>query len=813
MPTIFQSNLGLFKRSILRNFGIFIVVLLSLTLTQNTQALEPATKTSVVDGSQLYVYNTACNTSVLKQQQAFIIPVGATTVDTIYLHFPGADNITAETICNSAFGHKLCAASTALSKNNINPAVILSLENTGTITKEDRLCALKEATDKIAYELKIDNKNYVVTAENSDSSKIVSYLEQGFTASKTILFDGCVSDNCDKIAKFNGSGKLLFYASASTLAATSKTYQANPNKIFALKLAAKATPALCYLDHILGNLCNNNATPITIPLSNPYGIGQSCLEDSDCPKNLDCEDSSIDTDGDGTDNDFCVCRTPLHCTEAYSASAPGETWECSNDGGIEQAKTIHYCKSEQGTVKYPLQTINKAQATADGSLMDDLSRAYENTPLTESEILALIQKPTPKIRIPGLSFTDLTVNGKLSKDSSGDVYLDIPFIGEFIRAVYNYLILIIGVICVIRIIVGGILYATPDTSGESKSTALKMIGHAIVGLFLGVSSYTILYLFNPELVEFKNLRVFFARPINLDKIVVLVQANGTVLADPFGGGGGGVATGGATGGTPVALDANFHHTAAAQAGHLSDQNVKDIAAKVGIDQCLLWAFVNKESRGNLHAIGHDENYTSTKKGVLARKDFLLSGKRYGGTTFTPPASSPEDWANKGGYAKLNNYTGGGSKILNNDSFQVNKPPDYGIDWRFSHGISFMQITIFPVHDSTEGKLGSKINGPNGPEWARSIYGRWYTISDLLNPDTSIEAALRFITGGGGKTSSCGTMQNAAAAFRCLSVSKPAMFRALEFYDKCPLSKGMEVTDADRKNYCAGKYNTNDCKVN
>lgn len=789
--------------------GFLSVVALSFFIfIKPVQAVIPATVDSTVNGSTLYTYDTACNTSVLKQQQAFIIPTNSGTVDTIYIHFHDSANVTAQALCNPASDHNLCTAATTLSKNGIQPAIILSLENTGSITKEDRTCALNEAIGKINYVAKTESDTYVLSATGDGSTKVKQYLEQGFKANKTLLFDGCLGDTCDKIAARASSGRISIYASNSTLAATSKTYQAFPTKIFALKTNASATPALCYLDHAMNNACNGTATPVVIPLINAYGIGQSCTTDNDCPKDLDCEDSNVDTDGDGTDNDFCVCRTPLHCTEAYNLEAPAEYWECKDGTGIAQAHALHYCVSSKSTTKYPLQTIDKDNGF-DTSLTNDLIRAYENTPLTENEILSLLQKPTPKIRIPGLQFSDLTVNGKLSSDEAGTVFLDIPFIGEYIKAIYNYLLLIAGVVCVVRIIVGGFLYATPDTSGDSKSAALKMIGHAIVGLFLGISSYTILYLFNPDLVEFKNLRVFFAHPVNLDRIVPLVQSNGTVLANPFGAGGGGVASGGA--GT-TAISKDFHYASAAVAAKLSDQNVKDIASKVGIDQCLLWAFVNKESGGNLHAIGHDENYASVAKPVGARRDFLLSGKKYSGATFTPPASSIADWEAKGGYAKLNNYTTGNGKILNNDTFQLSKPPDYGLDWRFSHGISFMQITIFPTHSGTDNRTGAKIDGPNGPEWARSIYGRWYTISDLLNPDTSIEAALRFITGGETKASSCGTLSNAATAFQCLRVSDPAMWYALNYYDKCPLNKGMEVTEADRQKYCSGKYRGKGCTV-
>jgi len=790
-------------------FCTSFVFFLLPTITQ-AAALAPA---QIDNGGKLYVYDTACQSSALRKQQAFIIPDKVNGIDELYLHFHGSENPSPTALCNLSSGYGLCGASAILNKDHsIRAAIILSMENKGgnnsndaTLTESERNCQLDEAKAHIASLVPLNTTNYTVSASGLGTNSYVKFLEQGFEVKQTFLFDGCSEGNCEKIANFKNSNKIFLYASGygNNLESAKAVYQKFPTKVFALQIPkltdinGQATLVKsCYLDFKKGNACNGNAQAITISIPTKYGIGQTCTEDSDCSNNLDCEDSNVDGE-----DDFCVCRTPIQCYESYNQFHPGEEWECLDGTGNSGASALHYCKSKSGVVKYPVQSVTKSTG-AEGDLIDDLMRAYENTPLTESELLALIQKPTPKIKIPGLSFSDITIKGKLSSDEEGNTYLDIPFLGEFMAAVYNYLILIAGVICVIRIIVGGALYAIPDTSGDSKSSGLKMIGHALVGLMIAVTSYTILYLFNPSLVEFKNLRVFFVRTENMNKYVALVQNDGSVLSSAPG----------TSGSAPTAIDSNFHHSKAASAGKLSNQNVKDIASKIGIDQCILWSFVNKESGGNLHAIGHDENYASTAKPVLARRDFLLSGKRYSGRTFTPPASSVSDWNAKGGYAKLNNYTGGGSKILNDDAFQVGRPPDYGIDWRFSHGISFMQITIFPVHDPNRGGLGSKINGPNGPEWARSIYGRWYTVSDLLNPDTSIEAALRFITGGGGKASSCGTLKNAASAFKCLRVSDPAMWYALNYYDKCPLTKGMEVTDADRQKYCSGKYRGKGCTV-
>ncbi len=480
---------------------------------QNTQAFTPADLDSVTDGSKLYTYNTQCPSNNLDPKQGFIIPDGVGTLDNLYIHFHSG-NPSISNLCTLNPGQGLCAATTALSKNNIRAGIILSMEKDGqTLTKPERDCILAEATEKIANEVVLKVQGYTATAEGSGSNQIISLLEQGYKVNKTILFGACENDNCEKITKFEESGSILIYALDKELPQVKTLLVTNSSKIFALSVPtvinSQVIPSLCYLDHITGNKCNGKAQGIVIPLAVKYGIGESCTDtvtEANCKNKLDCEDSSID----GPDN-FCVCNDNQQCADAYGdPNHPTETWECINGGS--ESFGLNYCKSNTNKILYPIQQKDVFKPEADSaSLLSDLSRGYSQTPLTEEQLLLLIQKPKPKIRIPGLSFTDLTINGSLTSNDDGSTYLEVPYLGEYLGAVYNYLILIAGVVCVARIIMAGFIYTAPDSSGEAKSSAIKMIQNAVLGLLLAVGSYTILYLFNPALVEFKNLKILYSR--------------------------------------------------------------------------------------------------------------------------------------------------------------------------------------------------------------------------------------------------------------------------------------------------------------
>lgn len=102
-----------------------------------------------------------------------------------------------------------------------------------------------------------------------------------------------------------------------------------------------------------------------------------------------------------------------------------------------------------------------------------------------------------------------------AKDCKPDQYkLQVPLLGieciseygEYIAAIYNVSIAVVGIISVIMIMVGGFMYIgigitpTPDNIGSAK----KIIANALVGLLLVLTSWLILQTVNPELLRIKT---------------------------------------------------------------------------------------------------------------------------------------------------------------------------------------------------------------------------------------------------------------------------------------------------------------------
>lgn len=88
--------------------------------------------------------------------------------------------------------------------------------------------------------------------------------------------------------------------------------------------------------------------------------------------------------------------------------------------------------------------------------------------------------------------------------------------GQYIAAIYNVSIAIVGIISVIMIMVGGFMYIgigitpTPDNIGKAK----QMIANALVGLLLVLTSWLILQTVNPELLRIETPKTIIQKAQN-----------------------------------------------------------------------------------------------------------------------------------------------------------------------------------------------------------------------------------------------------------------------------------------------------------
>lgn len=496
-------------------------------------------------------------------------------------------------------------------------------------------------------------------------------------------------------------------------------------------------------------------------------IGDTCVNDltnGDCEiggADLDCEESDK-KDGAGNNLKYCTTNSDSDCDAEYGVPSKGK-WKRSS--GACYTYDLAYCYNEATReAKTPIGINNNAGPTC--KLLD----AIFDSPATQAALLEEVKtfKPGIEIRLPGLTFSDL------AKTVDAEGYLHIPWIGELIKALYNFGMVIVSIVAVVMIIIQGAKIVV--SGGESNVEGYKKIGQVAVGLVIAWGSYAILYTINPALVEFQALKVRYVQPIPLAQVIGQIAKMGVD---------------GNLEVTPI-TDPNVHHDSLPSDNKVTEGDIDTVAQSLKIDSCLLSSIILKESGGNLLATGHDEDFAvpgypnpSGSGGcvprVLSRGSFLASGIKYSKSTFSP-ITEPYD-ACKHNAIKISNddYD---SRSASRKNASVFIPPNYGIDWRYSHGIGLGQVTIFPYGGKYESE-NTKIKGPNGLEWARKIGGRWFTVTDLFNLDKTVEATMLIIQG-------CFkyAKTDLEKFYSCYAGDEGGIPRGMKFYCSCLSKKGL-----------------------
>ncbi|MBT6818779.1 MAG: hypothetical protein HOA57_00115 [Candidatus Magasanikbacteria bacterium] len=257
-------------------------------------------------------------------------------------------------------------------------------------------------------------------------------------------------------------------------------------------------------------------------------IGDQCTSNSDCKSN-DCE-LSTQKDDKGDKKSFCDCGEldlsiasgdySNDCVDRYGGTK--DDWTCKD--GADGTWDLDYClhNADINKTKYPI-------SPKDPSFTDhilDPSFAYDA--IYDNEIENIVKrKPILQIGIPGLtSFLD----GKTTEDS-GNTYVHIPFLSQYLAALYRYGVVVASIIAVVMVINNGLKWSISGGSPEKIKEAQTRIVQSITGLLLAVGSYALLYNINPELVQFRNLRVQTVVGVPLTEMDKYLIAEGSLSPD------------------------------------------------------------------------------------------------------------------------------------------------------------------------------------------------------------------------------------------------------------------------------------------
>lgn len=113
----------------------------------------------------------------------------------------------------------------------------------------------------------------------------------------------------------------------------------------------------------------------------------------------------------------------------------------------------------------------------------------------------------PQVTIPGSQFQKQS-NVQLSQSTQS--------IGEYIKAIYNYGVGVVGILAAIIIMVAGVIWLTAAGNESKIGEAKEWIGAAFTGMALVLLSYMLFKTINPNLVNLKVQDIKFIEKIVYD---------------------------------------------------------------------------------------------------------------------------------------------------------------------------------------------------------------------------------------------------------------------------------------------------------
>ncbi len=108
--------------------------------------------------------------------------------------------------------------------------------------------------------------------------------------------------------------------------------------------------------------------------------------------------------------------------------------------------------------------------------------------------------PVFGVPIPGLKFSDITIY-------TGQT-VTIPWIAEYIIAIYNLSLYAGGIAVTVVIMYAGFIWLTSQGNQSTIGRAKDYMANAVLGLLILLGSYAFLYNINPELVHLNGIEIF-----------------------------------------------------------------------------------------------------------------------------------------------------------------------------------------------------------------------------------------------------------------------------------------------------------------
>ena len=112
-----------------------------------------------------------------------------------------------------------------------------------------------------------------------------------------------------------------------------------------------------------------------------------------------------------------------------------------------------------------------------------------------------------QVKIPGLDKIAKEHALKCEEDSDGNKECKIPWVAIYITAIYNYLLMIGGILSTIALMIGGVIWLVSAGNASRISEAKSWITGSLTGIIILLTSYVLLHQINPNLVGLRYLEL------------------------------------------------------------------------------------------------------------------------------------------------------------------------------------------------------------------------------------------------------------------------------------------------------------------
>jgi len=138
--------------------------------------------------------------------------------------------------------------------------------------------------------------------------------------------------------------------------------------------------------------------------------------------------------------------------------------------------------------------------------------------------------PQLQISIPNLKFNKVECIPNDMSSATSTYECSIPWLSQYISAIYDYGVGIAGILAAIVLMAGGILWLVSGGDAGKVTQARELIVGSVIGLIILMSSYIILEQINPDLVKLKSIKI---GAIGAREITQLAKAKNSQTAKKY----------------------------------------------------------------------------------------------------------------------------------------------------------------------------------------------------------------------------------------------------------------------------------------